>query len=73
FTDMKSLPDAAPVAGPEPIFEMPWDDEAKALLEMVPPAFLAEAVSETEKYACENGCDSVTGAVADAYRKKLGF
>lgn len=73
FTDMKSFPDAAPAAGPEPIFEMPWDDEAKALLEMVPPAFLAEAVRETEKYARENSCDRVTGAVADAYRKKLGF
>ena len=73
FTDMKPSADAEPAPGPEPVFELPWDEEAKALLEMVPPAFLAEAVRETENYARENGCDTVTGAVADAYRKKLGF
>jgi hypothetical protein len=73
FTDMKASSGAEPAGSPKPVFTMPWDDAARVLLDMVPPAFLAEAVRETENYARENGHKRVTGAVADAYRKKLGF
>jgi hypothetical protein len=68
FADMQQT------AGSENItFTMPWDPDARELLEMVPEAFAAKAVSATEQYAREKNQSSVTAQIVEEYRQKLGF
>ena len=53
-------------------FTMPWDDEAKGMLELVPSPFRQPAVCGTEDYAREHGRDDVIGATVEEFRKELG-
>ena len=48
-------------------------EAAKEMLDMVPQEFIEKAVSGTEAFAKQNGQNSVTTDVVDAYRKDLGF
>jgi hypothetical protein len=72
---------AAPVADSDeqevPIesltFGMPWDDDAKKALELVPSPFRQAAVSGTEGYAREKSCANITAATVDEYRRELGM
>jgi len=52
---------------------MPWDDEAKAMLELVPSPFRQAAVSGTEDYARGKSRDTVIGATVEEFRKELGM
>ena len=54
-------------------FTLPWDDEAKGMLELVPSPFRQAAVSGTEDYAREHGRDDVIGATVEEFRKELGM
>jgi len=54
-------------------FTLPWDDEAKGMLELVPSPFRQAAVSGTEDYAREHGRDDVIGATMEEFRKELGM
>jgi len=54
-------------------FTLPWDDEARGMLELVPSPFRQAAVSGTEDYAREHGRDDVIGATMEAFRKELGM
>jgi hypothetical protein len=52
---------------------MPWDQQAREMLDVVPEAFVAKAVSATEQYAREKNQSSVTAEIVEEYRQKLGF
>ncbi len=54
-------------------FYLPWDDEAKAMLELVPSPFRQAAVAGTEDYAKGKGLANVTGATVEEFRKELGM
>jgi hypothetical protein len=54
-------------------FQMGWEDDAKAMLDMVPAEFRSQAVSGTENYARDHHHNRVTTEVVDGYRKELGF
>jgi len=54
-------------------FALPWDEEAKKMLEKVPAAFREAAVSGTEDYARQHSHETVTAEVMAAYRKELGM
>lgn len=54
-------------------FSLPWDDEAKGMLELVPSPFRQAAVSGTEDYAREHGRNDVIGATVEEFRKELGM
>ena len=54
-------------------FTLPWDDEAKGMLELVPSPFRQPAVSGTEDYAREHGRNDVIGATVEEFRKELGM
>lgn len=54
-------------------FGMPWDQDARGMLEMVPAPFRQAAVTGTEEYAAQQSCSRVTAALMEAYRKELGM
>jgi light-independent protochlorophyllide reductase B subunit len=54
-------------------FTMPWDDEARGMLELVPSPFRQAAVSGTEDYARGKSRDNVIGATVEEFRKELGM
>jgi hypothetical protein len=54
-------------------FTMPWDGQAKAMLELVPSPFRQAAVSGTEDYARGKGIATVIGATVEEFRKELGM
>ena len=54
-------------------FSMPWEDEAKKMLEFVPSPFRQEAVSGTEQYAREHSSAAVTVTLMEEFRKELGM
>jgi len=54
-------------------FGMPWQDDARAVMEEVPGPFRQAAVSGTEQFAREHGHETVTAAVVEAYRTELGM
>ena len=54
-------------------FTMPWDDEAKGMLELVPSPFRQAAVSGAEGYARGKGIATVIGATVEEFRKELGM
>jgi hypothetical protein len=54
-------------------FTMVWDDEAKAMLELVPSPFRQAAVSGTEDYARGKGVTTIIGATVEEFRKELGM
>jgi hypothetical protein len=75
-----SGPGAASVDGSEediPIeglaFSLAWDEQAKKMLELVPPPFRKAAISNTETYARDHDQESVSLSVFEAFRKELGM
>jgi len=54
-------------------FSMEWEEEAKAMLDIVPPAFKAKAIRGTEEYAQQHHYTRITAQVVEQYRKELGF
>jgi len=54
-------------------FHMPWDEDAKNMLSMVPGEFQAKAVEGTEEYARKHKHSRITARVVEQYRKELGF
>ncbi len=54
-------------------FTMPWDDDAKQMLELVPPPFRQVAAANTEDYSKDHGSDHVTAALLEAFRIELGM
>ena len=54
-------------------FKMEWEQEAKEMLEMVPPEFKAKAISGTEEYAKKHKYTRINSQVVEKYRKELGF
>ncbi len=54
-------------------FGMPWEDDAKQMLELVPSPFRQAAVSGTEDYARDHGYEKITGSIVEAFRKELGM
>ncbi len=54
-------------------YTMPWDEDARQLLELVPPPFRQVAASGTEDYTKEHSHKKVTVAVFNAYREELGM
>ena len=77
FDDGAEPPPAAEEDEEVPIssltFTMPWDDEAKGMLELVPSPFRQAAVSGTEDYARGKSRDTVIGATVEEFRKELGM
>jgi light-independent protochlorophyllide reductase B subunit len=57
----------------QPVFTMEWDQDAKEILDIIPPDFLAKAVRETENYAREKNYHRINLPVVEEYRSKLGF
>lgn len=55
------------------VFNMPWDEDAKNMLELVPPPFRQAAVSGTEDFARSNSQERVTVLTVEEYRKELGM
>jgi len=72
FDGMQPGPDgqAAPDA---PAFTMPWDPEAREMLDLVPEEFRAQAAAGTEQFARDNSNTAVSTEIVEAYRKTLGF
>lgn len=54
-------------------YTMPWDDDARQMLELVPPPFRQVAAANTEDYSREHGSDRVTSALLQAFRIELGM
>ena len=54
-------------------FTMPWNDDAKKMLELVPSPFRQVAAKNTEKYTREHDGETVTVELFDAFRKELGM
>jgi light-independent protochlorophyllide reductase B subunit len=54
-------------------FTMPWKDDAKQMLELVPSPFRQAAAKNTEIYTKEHDADTVTVEHFDAFRKELGM
>ncbi len=79
FEDDASAPPAEEAEEDEEIpidsltFSLPWDDEARGMLELVPSPFRQAAVSGTEDYAREHGRSDVIGATVEEFRKELGM
>jgi len=77
FGDESSPPPVAEEDEEVPVskltFIMPWDDEAKGMLELVPSPFRQAAVSGTEDYARDKSRDRVTGATVEEFRKEIGM
>lgn len=72
FTDMQPPGEGAANSG-TPVFQMEWEQDARNMLELVPPDFLAMAIRETERYARENNYTRITEQVVNEYRQKIGF
>jgi len=54
-------------------FSMPWDDEAKGLLEKVPVEILEMVVNNSEEYAGEHGYEAVCRKSMEEQMKALGM
>ncbi len=54
-------------------FTMPWDDDARKMMEKVPGAFREAAVTGTEEFARGKSYEKVTAAVVQEYRTELGM
>ena len=72
FADMEGTAHQSE-GGEELVFTMEWDQDAQAMLEMVPGEFRQQAVAGTEEYARKNSYQSVSSRVVEQYRKELGF
>lgn len=54
-------------------YTMPWDDDAKSTLEVVPNPIKQIAATGTEDYAKEHGYDRITAQVMADFRKEIGM
>ena len=60
-------------AGEEPVFLMPWDAEAQAMIKKVPVEMLEMIVGNSEQYAKENGYAEVSMKSIREQMEKLGM
>jgi light-independent protochlorophyllide reductase B subunit len=79
FSDAGTPPATGPVDEEDDVpidsltFGMPWDQDARGMLEMVPAPFRQAAVTGTEEYAAQQSSSRVTAALMEAFRKELGM
>ncbi len=70
FSDEPAVPEEA---GEEPVFSMPWDAEAQAMIKKVPVEMLEMIVGNSEQYAKENGYAEVSMKSIREQMEKLGM
>ena len=70
--DMQEVP-AHEEPGEEPVFLMPWDAEAQAMIKKVPVEMLEMIVGNSEQYAKENGYAEVSMKSIREQMEKLGM
>ncbi len=68
-----AMPEQERAEGEEPVFTMPWDAEASALIKKVPSEMLEMIVGNSEQYARESGYAEVSMKSMREQMQKLGM
>ena len=57
----------------EPAFHMPWTDDARELLALMPKSIVATAIKNAESFAQESGYEQVSRSSMAELMKKMGM